>query len=133
MKNIKQFYKELGKLVYALAIADGIVQEEEKIQLHSFVAKELAGYETEYDTSGMNKAFYVDFEFEKSLEEHLDRTKAIISYRQFIERNYEEGDEPLLNRAFILLEKVNEAYTKQREKNILDLVQQQLIELKHNT
>ncbi len=133
MKNIKQFYKELGKLVYALAIADGAVQEEEKLQLHSFVAKELATYETEYDTSGMNKAFYVDFEFEKSLEEHLDSTKAIISYRKFIERNFEKGDEQLLVRALSLLDKVNEAYTKQKEKNILQIVREQLNEFNHTT
>ena len=133
MKNIKQFYKELGKLVYALAIADGVIQDEEKTELTSFVVKELAHHETEYDTSGMNKAFYVDFEFEKSLEEHLDYNKAIASYKSFVGRNFEEGDEVLLNRAIILLTKVKEAYTKQKENNILAIVQQQLNDLKYIT
>ena len=29
MKNVKQYYKELGKLVYAVAISDGCIQKEE--------------------------------------------------------------------------------------------------------
>lgn len=129
MKNIKQYYKELGKLVYALAISDGSIQQEEQIQLHNFVANELASHEIEVDSSGMNKAFYVDFEFEKSVEAHLDRTQAIISYRKFVERNYEKGDDVLIKRALTLLEKVNQAYSKQKEKNILEIVREQIDEL----
>ena len=52
MKNVKQYYKELAKLVYAIAVADGIVQEEEKYNLHQFVLKELAHHERSHDSSG---------------------------------------------------------------------------------
>jgi len=64
MKNIKQYYKELGKLVYAVAAADGAIQPEEKEKLHQFVLKEIAYHEHTVDSSGMNQALYVDFEFE---------------------------------------------------------------------
>ena len=39
MKNIKQYYKELGKMVYAVAITDGVINQEERDALHSFVQK----------------------------------------------------------------------------------------------
>ena len=91
MKNIKQYYKELGKIVYAVAIADGKINPEEITTLHEFVAKELAANENAVDSSGMNEAFYVDFEFEESIRKNLTIETAIKSYAKFIHVKY-EGD-----------------------------------------
>lgn len=71
MKNLKQYYKEFGKMVYAVAMADGVITPEEKEILHSSVLKYLAAYEESEDSSNMNTAFYVDFEFDQSAKEHL--------------------------------------------------------------
>jgi hypothetical protein len=122
MKDIKQYYKELGKLVYTVAIADGNIQKEEVDTLHSYVAKELAKHEPNNDSSGMNYAFYTDFEFESTSEKQADIESCVDSYTKFIQKNYERGDELLIQRSMKLLEHVAKAYLKQKEKQIISLV-----------
>lgn len=122
MKNIKQYYKELGRMLYAIAMADGAVQPEEIDELHSFVMKELAHNERSHDSSGMNQAFYVDFEFEDNVKNHKPLNGAVPVFRNFIEHNAEKGDGELIDRSIRLMEAVAYAYSKKHEKNILQHV-----------
>lgn len=122
MKNVKQYYKELGRLVYAIAIADGFVQEEEKYNLHQFVLKELAHHEKTHDSSGMNQAFYVDFEFDSYVNNHPELNGAAKSFSKFVEESIEPGDSALLERSIALMENVANAYSKRKEKTIIDQV-----------
>jgi hypothetical protein len=120
MKNVKQYYKELGKLVYAVAIADGIVQPEERDKLHQFVLKELASNERTYDSSGMNQAFYVDFEFDESEKNSLSLNGTVTRFSEFIHENIEPNDKKLIERSTTLLEVVANAYSKKKEKSIVE-------------
>lgn len=129
MKNLKQYYKELGKLVYLVAAADGMVQEEERLELHNFVMKELAVMESGSDSSGMNNAFYVDFEFEKSETSHPDETDVLRSFNRYVEANHEAGDDPLLEKTMRLLERVASAYNHRREKNLITAVKEKFNEI----
>jgi hypothetical protein len=122
MKNIKQYYKELGKLLYAISIADGVVQQEERDQLHQYVTKELAHNEKTYDSSGMNQAFYVDFEFEDLIKQHPELNGTVKTFKRFLENNLEPGDRELMRRSLVLMEGVTNAYTKKKEKNIIEQV-----------
>ena len=119
MKNLKQYYKELGKVVYAVAITDGVIKQEEIDALHEFVQKDLANNESTVDSSGMNEAFYVDFEFENSIKNNLEIPAAIRSFANFIHNNYETGDETLVRRSVKLLEVVADAYTRKKEKELV--------------
>ncbi len=129
MKNIKQYYKELGKLVYAVAAADGTVQSEEKEKLHQFVLKEMAYHEPTVDSSGMNQAFYVDFEFDTTEEKHPPASDIIKSYTRFAHTNFEPGDEQLIKNSIKLLEAVALAYSKKNEKNIIDTIRIEMNEI----
>lgn len=122
MKNIKQYYKELGRLIYAIAMADGVVQPEEISKLHQFVTKELAHHEKTYDSSGMNQAFYVDFEFEELIRNHPPLDGAVTRFKTFITENSEPGDEALIDRSIALMEAVAYAYSKTKERSILDQI-----------
>ena len=51
-----------------LAKSDGKIQPKEIKVLHEFVLKELALFEPTIDSSGMNQAFYADFEFDVGVE-----------------------------------------------------------------
>jgi hypothetical protein len=119
MKNSKQYYKELGKMVYAVAIADGVVSETERETLRNFVLKNLVSHEQDLDSSGMNKAFYVDFEFDDSVEQHRDSNEAMRSYVNFVHSNFETGDEELMHQSLALLDKVAEAYSRAKEKELV--------------
>jgi hypothetical protein len=124
MKNVKQYYKELGKLAYAIAIADGVVQPEERDKLHQMVTKELAFNERTYDSSGMNQAFYVDFEFDELERSRPGLNGTVKTFNHFLETNVEPGDEALISRSLNLMIKVANAYSKKREKNIIEQVKQ---------
>lgn len=128
MKNLKQYYKELGKLVYAVAIADGIIQPEELEKLNTTVMKQLVMNEPSSDSSGMNQAFYVDFEFEKSIDEKVDIDVAVKTFNQFIKNNQEAGDDALIKRSLKLLKNVSNAYTDKKEKQIIARVEKELSE-----
>jgi len=129
MKNIKQYYKELGKMVYAVAIVDGIIKPKETEALHEFVQKDLANHELNIDSSGMNEAFYVDFEFEASAKKNIDINTAIKSYAKFIHTNYEPGDETLIQRSVKLLETVANTYKKQKEKEVVQQIKDEINEI----
>lgn len=132
MKNIKQYYKELGKLVYAVAAADGAIQVEERDKLHQFVLTEMANHEETTDSSGMNQAFYVDFEFDAAEEKHLTSNEIIMSYVKFVQSNYESSDGLLINNSLKLLEAVASAYSKKNEKNVIDIVRMEIKEISKN-
>lgn len=132
MKNIKQYYKELGKLVYAVAVADGAIQAEERDKLHQFVLKELADKEQTSDSSGMNQAFYVDFEFDATEEKHPAVNDVIKSYTRFIHTNHEPNDGALINNSVKLLEAVALAYSKKNERDIINDVKHEISEISKN-
>jgi hypothetical protein len=132
MKNVKQYYKELGKLVYAVAIADGAIQDEERDKLHEFVSKELAYKESTTDSSGMNQAFYVDFEFDEAAEKLIPINDVIKGYTRFVQANREPDDKILIRNSVKLLETVADAYSKKKEKNIIDNVKQGIDQISKN-
>jgi hypothetical protein len=132
MKNVKQYYKELGKLVYAVAIADGAIQDEERGKLHEFVLKELADKESTIDSSGMNQAFYVDFEFDEAEQNHLPINDVINGYKRFIQTNHEPGDKELMKNSMKLLQTVALAYSKGKEQEIINNVKSGINEISKN-
>ncbi|MGZ3862178.1 MAG: hypothetical protein ACXVPN_11690 [Bacteroidia bacterium] len=132
MKNLKQYYKELGKMVYAVANADGQIKPEETEALQNFVLKDLAAREKAMDSSGMNEAFYVDFEFEHSAEIKLDPKEAAKSYAKFIHNNFESGDEKLIRHSVKLLEVVAVAYSRETEKEVVLNIKSEINEISKN-
>ena len=110
MVNIKQFYKELGKLLYAVAKSDGKIQPKEIKVLHEFVLKELALFEPTIDSSGMNQAFYADFEFEKYFQLNISIDEAHSSFIKFLEENIDHIDPVLITKTIQAIEKVAKSF-----------------------
>lgn len=129
MKNIKQYYKELGHAAYAVAMADGVVTEQERKTVRESVLKRLAAFETEEDSSNMNKAFYVDFEFDSYRNEHPDAASALRSYVSYVHSNFEPGDEKLLKLSVKVLEDVASAFSRQTEKDLVHEIKGELREV----
>jgi hypothetical protein len=129
MKNIKQYYKELGKMVYAIAAVDGVIKTEEAEALHIFVQKDLATNEAHLDSSGMNEAFYVDFEFEDSTKTKPDINATLKSYAKFIHNNYEQADANLINRSVKLLHTVADAYNREKENEVVMQIKSEINEI----
>lgn len=129
--NYKQFYKELGHLLYAVAYSDGKVHREEVDALREFVLKELAPFEPTSDSSGMNLAFYTQFEFEDIAEKHAPASIVFWSFMQYLKTNASFINEHLKTSIIDAVEKVAKAYekTNKQELDMIDLLNKEIIEL----
>lgn len=58
------FYKELGRLLYAIAAADGKVADKEVATLKKVVSEQLVPLEASTDHFGTDQAFITEFEFD---------------------------------------------------------------------
>ena len=91
----KNFYSEVGKLLYALANADGQVSDEEISQIHQLVLKDLVPLEDSSDEFGTDSAYYVEMEFDFLVENSYDPDVAFDSFISYVEDHYSAFDEKL--------------------------------------
>jgi uncharacterized tellurite resistance protein B-like protein len=110
--NYKQFYKELGHLLYAVAYSDGKVRKKEVDALREFVLKELAPLEPSTDSSGMNQAFYAQFEFDDIADRNEDAASVFSNFMDYLQRNKSNINEHLKTSMIQAVEKVAQAYKK---------------------
>jgi hypothetical protein len=131
MTNIKQFYKELGRLLYAVAMADGKIQKEEEKTLHDFVCKELALSEPTSDSSGMNQAFYTDFEFADYVRQNISIEEAHDSFMRFFSANAADIDPILIYKSIRAVEKLAGSFKKinQKERDLIDRIKKEILEI----
>ena len=93
----REFYSELGKLLYAVANIDGAITSEEKEKLHEIVRKELVPEETHLDNYGTDTAYYTEIEFDFLDENISDSETAFESFLGFVEMNEKAFDEKLIS------------------------------------
>ena len=91
----KNFYSEVGKLLYALAKADGQISAEEINEIHQLVLKDLVPLEDSSDEFGTDSAYYVEMEFDFLNENSYDRDVAFDSFISYVEDHYTAFDERL--------------------------------------
>lgn len=129
--NYKQFYKELGQLLYAIAYSDGKVDKEEVDELREYVLKELAPFEPESDSSGMNLAFYTQFEFEDIAEKHSPASIVFWSFLQYLKSNAANINDELKTLIVDAVEKVAKAYekTNKQEQDMINLLNKEIAAL----
>ena len=84
--DIKEFYIQLGKLLYAVAMADGEVQDEEMQALYKLVISELSD-ESLFNQEEVN-VFHTEFEFEELMDKNASRHEAFNSFLRYFDENY---------------------------------------------
>lgn len=112
----KQFYSELGKLIYAVADVDGIISKEEKRTLKELIRKELVPEEKHTDEFGTDAAYYAEFEFDIMEETHATPEAAFNSFTDFIENHHSAFDKRLQNATLKLVTTLANTYHKTSEK-----------------
>lgn len=119
--DYKEFYSELGKLLYAIADADQMISKQEKRRLLDIVKNELAPKESRSDEFETNDAFYAEFEFEYLDEQVIDSVTAFESFINFIEDHYTAFDSDLKKLCQRLPEEIAASYrgTSQKEQKLI--------------
>jgi uncharacterized tellurite resistance protein B-like protein len=129
--DIREFYAETGKLLYAVAEADGVISNRERTALHNLIQTRLAQREKHTDEFGTNDAWYTEFEFEVAEEQGMSAEDAFNSFAEFIDENKNKLDRDLKEICIILADRLAESYhhTNKREKTIIQKLKEILYSL----
>ncbi|HRG51614.1 MAG TPA: hypothetical protein PLL00_02170 [Bacteroidia bacterium] len=129
--NMKQFYKELGKLLYAIAFADNKVSRQEVVKLEEIVSKEFAPLEHTSDSSGMNQAYYASFEFEDCIKNKITAKEAFTSFLEFVDANIMEIDPSIIVKTIKATKKVAASYygENKKEREMIKHIEEELTKL----
>jgi uncharacterized tellurite resistance protein B-like protein len=81
------FYKELGRLLYAIAAADGKVADKEVATLKRIVSEELVPQEASTDHFGTDQAYITEFEFDVLADRSASSEGAFDSFIAYMARH----------------------------------------------
>ncbi len=84
------FYKELGRLLYAIAAADDLVRPAEVETLKRIVKEELVPLEDSTDHFGTDQAFITEFEFDVLSERDATADEAFDSFVAYMARHHHD-------------------------------------------
>ena len=130
----KEFYSELGKLLYAVADIDKVITQQEKKELQKIVRSELVPFEKHTDEFGTDAAYYSEIEFEINDEEIIDSDSAFNSFIDFITEHHTAFDEKMKKVCIHVVEEIASSYKgkNKKEKEISKKLKDKLtkIELK---
>ena len=124
----RSYYKELGKLLYAVAKADGTINPNEATELKRIIKSELVPAEKETDKFGTDAAFYTEFEFEAYEEMDIDAELAYDSFISFVKEHNNYVTLEMREKAYFLATNVSDVFKgkNKAEKNMLDRLKKDL-------
>lgn len=122
----KNFYIELGNLLYAIAKSDGLVREKEWKLVHEKVVNDLVPNEPHTDEYGMDAAYYVEMQFESLHEDDADANDAFTSFIQYVNEHHTALDGRLRKAIVDISQAVADAF-----KGTNSHEEQMLMKLKH--
>jgi uncharacterized tellurite resistance protein B-like protein len=131
--DYRMFYAELGKLLYAVADADGVISQQEKVQFYNLVQSRLMHKEIHTDEYGTNDAWYAAFEFEVADEQIMPAADAFQSFIEYIEAHKNELDEDTRVLCLTLADRLAESYrhSNKKEKQLIQKLREVLFSLEN--
>lgn len=85
----------MGKVLYAIAAADGKIHPAEVARLRTLVREEVAPVESSQDQFGTDNAYYVEFEFETLADRNFPAADAYHSFKTYV-KEYEGKIDPVM-------------------------------------
>ncbi len=107
--DYKEFYTELGKLLYAVAKADGEVQDEELHKIYQMVVNDLSD-EMLFERGDEVDAYYTEFEFEALIDRNTEMDVAMNSFIDFYNKNKGEFTDKMIETTLKAMIAVADAY-----------------------
>lgn len=104
------FYKELGKLLYAIASADETITEQEKAAVSKMIVERLLHKETDEDRFGTNEAWITQFAFDTEEESYRSAEEAFEEFLDFAKAYKNELTDQDLDVCISLSEHMADAY-----------------------
>jgi uncharacterized tellurite resistance protein B-like protein len=126
--NHQLFYKELGRLLYAIAAADGRVSPAEVRRLHEVVAQVLVPAEPATDKYGTDQAWITEFEFDVLAEQGADPQGEFDSFIAYLSQHRREVSDDLRGTVLLAAEAVAGAFQgiSRKEQHYLEALRREL-------
>ena len=106
----KQFYKELGKYLYAVALSDGVIQEKEVSKLEKLVTHELKSFDETVHPLEQRELILTKLNFHNCILSNMSVKDARDSFQKFIMKYRGKITEHQLKLALQLIQKMAKAY-----------------------
>jgi uncharacterized tellurite resistance protein B-like protein len=131
--DYRMFYSELGKLLYAVADADGVVSPQERDRLYELIQTRLLHREVHTDEYGTNDAWYAAFGFEVAEDQIMPPADAFASFTEFLRERKDQVDEETRQTCLILADRLAESYhhTNLREKEMIQRLRELLFSMEN--
>jgi uncharacterized tellurite resistance protein B-like protein len=125
----KKLYKQIGVLMYAIAKADGQIQDKEIKAIHQIVVEDLVPIEESVDKFGTDAAFFAEFEFEILKDRDISAQKAFNKFIEFTKENNKNLSPDMRKLIVASVEKVAAAYrgTNKAEANMIEMLKKHLL------
>src|ERR1041385_629626 len=124
----QRFYSEVGKLLYAIAAADGVVHKKEYDKLRDIVEKKLVPEEHSTDQFGTDSAYYAEIEFDILMDQSADSNSCFNSFCNYIEAHRTAFDKHLKIMVANLAKELGHLYhgTNTKEAEMIKKLKQRL-------
>ena len=124
----RQFYSEIGKLLYAVADVDGVVSQKEMKELQKIVKTELVPTGTVFDKFGTDVAYYAEIEFDILEDSMIDPEQAFHSFIYFVEEHHTAIDTRMRDVILKIVKRIAVAYhkTNHKEKDLIQKLEKKL-------
>jgi hypothetical protein len=116
--DLREFYAEIGKLLYAVADIDGVISIQEKESLHQLIQSRLTQRETHTDEFGTNDAWYAEFEFDVAEDQIMNAEDAFESFLQYVREHQHGFDTQTRELCVTLAERMAECYRHSNSKEL---------------
>lgn len=124
----QNFYQELGKLLYAVAKADGTVSKNEVKAMHDSVLLDIVPLEDSTDEFGTDAAHYVEMQFETLEVNNADPDECFQSFIDYVKDHHTAFNNELKELIINVSEKVANSYygTNSKEQKLLNQLKEKL-------
>jgi hypothetical protein len=91
--DYREFYQQLGNLLYSIAAVDGTIRESEIKKVKDIVKSKLVPIEGTLDEFGTDAAYLTEFRFDFCVSEKIDPKEAFAEFKSFFRDNSKQiGD-----------------------------------------
>jgi uncharacterized tellurite resistance protein B-like protein len=124
----QNFYQELGKLLFAVAKADGTISKKELKALHESVLSDILPLEDSTDEFGTDAAFYVEMQFETLEVNNANPDECFQSFVDYVKEHHTAFNEELKQLVIKVSEKIANSYygTNSKEQKLLNELREKL-------
>jgi hypothetical protein len=119
----KGFYSELGKLLYAVANADGNISVLESAEISKQIRERLLHQEMNTDRFGSSKAWVTQFAFDTAVDKNLNSREVLNAFMDYAREQADRLTDQEIDICLNMCDHIAEAY-RHRNKKENDLIAQ---------